>query len=169
MFYPSPAFGGNSTSLAGFNLGAMPICVEDATACDAWDFKDRQEGGLLRAKYVTYFLLSSHVAHRLFSLQYSMPVEGMVFVQSNVSCLQSKAGPITGSLTVSTSPNPQDTNATVKVYMSYTGTHVRERTSVCLMNLYGSDGLYIYVCCRPVTPLFLLTVCAIGTPRSLRS
>lgn len=36
----------------GFNLGEMPICVSDASVCDAWDVMDTEDGGLLHAQYV---------------------------------------------------------------------------------------------------------------------
>lgn len=128
MLYPSQPAWSNNSSLPGFNLGETPVCVDSATACNSWDFKDRWQNGVMRA----------HLA-------YELPVESTIFVQSNVSCLPSKVGPITGSLTVGINPDPSDTMATVKVLMSYTGTEIREQTSVCLMNLAGSDGLYIYV------------------------
>ena len=68
-----------------------------------------------------------------------------MFIESNVSYFSSKGGPITGSLDVGVSTDPKDTAASVKVLMSYTGAKVREQTNVCLMNLAGADGVYIYV------------------------
>ena len=53
--------------------------------------------------------------------------------------------PITGSLTVDLTDDPKDTNASIKVAMWYTGTDIRYKTSVCLMNVPGADGLFIYV------------------------
>jgi hypothetical protein len=79
-------------------------------------------------------------------LEYYVPISNTIFVQSNVSCLLSQAGPITGSFNLGISTDPNDTRISVKVEMSYSGADIRERTSVCLMNLAGSDGVYIYVC-----------------------
>lgn len=95
-----------------------------------------------------YNLLTFHA-----SLEYYVPIANTMFIQSNVSSFSSKTGSITGSLDVGVSTDPKDTAASVKVLMSYTGTDVREQTNVCLMNLAGADGLYIYVChnCRLVT------------------
>ena len=41
--------------------------------------------------------------------------------------------------------DPTESRITVKVKMSYSSIDIRERTSVCLMNLQGTNGLYIYV------------------------
>lgn len=80
------------------------------------------------------------------SLMYTIPVDSTIWIQSNVSCLPiAQASPVTGSLSVAVSQDPTDTDATLKISMTYTGKDVRERTSVCVMNLVGSDGVYIYV------------------------
>jgi len=86
-------------------------------------------------------------AHLEYYVPVTWPVTSSIFVQSNVSSssLPSTVGPITGSLAVVINPDPTATQAMVQVLMSYTGTDIREQTSVCLMNLAGSDGLYIYV------------------------
>ncbi|GJE92203.1 hypothetical protein PsYK624_083560 [Phanerochaete sordida] len=128
MLYPSQPSWSNSSSIPGFNLGETPVCVDSATACNSWVFKDKWQNGIMQAH-----------------LEYYLPVTSTIFVQSNVSCLPSKVGPITGSLTVGFNPDLSTNQAAVKVLMSYTGTDIREQTSVCLMNLAGSDGLYIYV------------------------
>ncbi|KIP04224.1 hypothetical protein PHLGIDRAFT_37052 [Phlebiopsis gigantea 11061_1 CR5-6] len=130
MLYPSPAAWGstNGSGTAGFNLGEMPICVDDATVCDKWDIVDKQDGEMLYAH-----------------LEYYVPLSNVMFVQSNVSGPTNTSKVITGSLNVGVSNDPTDTRASVKVLMTYTGTTIREQTSVCLMNLAGSDGLYIYV------------------------
>ena len=147
MLYPSPPASGssNGTGLAGFNLGETSICVDAATACNQWSSQDKEVSGTLQARYV---LLSSNLLAALilsFRLQYLVPVSSTVFVQSNVSCLASQAGPITGSLNLGINTDSSVTQITVKVKMSYSGAEVREKTSVCLMNLENSDGLYIYV------------------------
>ncbi|KAJ3555406.1 hypothetical protein NM688_g2595 [Phlebia brevispora] len=129
LLYPSPAYGASNSSIPGFDLGTGPLCVDDATACDVWDFKDRKSGGLLHAQ-----------------LEYYIPVTDTVFVQSNVSYPSNMTSPpISGSLTVNLSDDPKDTNASITVAMSYTGSDVREKTSVCLMNVAGADGLYLFV------------------------
>lgn len=80
------------------------------------------------------------------SLMYTIPVDSTIWIQSNVSCLPiAQASPVTGSLSVAVSQDPTDTDATLKISMTYTGKDVREHTSVCVMNLVGSDGVYIYV------------------------
>ncbi|EKM54500.1 uncharacterized protein PHACADRAFT_196928 [Phanerochaete carnosa HHB-10118-sp] len=127
VLYPSPPQLGSNSS-TGFNLGATPVPVDSATQCNSWDFKDQWQDGVLQAH-----------------LEYYLPVTPTIFVQSNVSCVPSLVGPVTGSLTVGINPNSTNPRATVDVLMSYTGTDIREQTSVCLMNLAGSDGLYIYV------------------------
>lgn len=79
------------------------------------------------------------------SLEYYVPISNVMFVQSNVTGPANTSNAIKGSLSVGVNSDPADTQATVKVAMSYSGADIRERTSVCLMNLAGSDGLYIYV------------------------
>lgn len=137
MLYPSPSAWGstNGSSISGFNLGELPICVDDATVCDKWDIVDKDDGEMLYAH-----------------LEYYVPIANAMFIQSNVSGPLNASSRVTGSLNVGISNDPTDTQASIKVQMSYTGTEVRERTSVCLMNLAGSDGLYIYVPERLTTP-----------------
>ena len=86
-------------------------------------------------------LLRAHAT----SLEYYVPISSLMFIQSNVSGPTNTSKVINGSLNVDVSSDPTDTQASVKVVMTYTGTEIREQTSVCLMNLAGSDGLYIYV------------------------
>ncbi|THG99360.1 hypothetical protein EW026_g2963 [Hermanssonia centrifuga] len=131
LLYPAPAaYGSNiNNSLSGLDLGIGPYNVDAATACDIWSFKDRQQGNLMHAQ-----------------LEYYVPTENTVFVQSNVSYSASNnPSYINGRLNVDISDDPKDTNVSIKVAMSYSGTDIRQQTSVCLMNLDGADGLYLYV------------------------
>lgn len=145
MLYPSqPPWSNSSTS--GLNLGETSVCVDSATACNTWDFKDQWQDGLMRASCVGFLLpFLDNALTPVISLEYNLPVTSTIFVQSNLSCAPFDVGDITGSLNVGINTDPTQTQATVGVFMSYTGTDVREQTSVCLMNLSGSDGLYIYV------------------------
>ena len=61
LLYPSPSYGASNTSMPGFNFGSSPLCVDDATECDTWDFKDRKSDGMLHAQCVTLF--SMRYAH----------------------------------------------------------------------------------------------------------
>lgn len=91
-------------------------------------------------------------------LEYYIPVTDTVFIQSNVSIPANiTSPPITGSLVVNLSDDPQETNASITVAMSYTELYIRQETKVCLMNIAGANGLYIFVSTLCHAFLLLLT------------
>lgn len=77
-------------------------------------------------------------------------------MQSNVTYARTNSDSVSGLLTVQANPNTSERKVTILVDMSYTGKHIRELTSVCVVNMNGSDGLYLYVCIIPL--LILLTI-----------
>lgn len=111
-----------------FNLGAFPICVDQATQCDMWTFKDKFDGHLWNAH-----------------LEYYVPMAETVFVQSNMTRSTVTVPPISGSFNVGVSSDPRDTQISIIVDMSYTGVYIRERTSVCMVNLNDSNGVFVYL------------------------
>lgn len=49
LLYPS--YGLSNASIPGLNLGAAALALTDATICNMWNFKDREDNGLLRSQY----------------------------------------------------------------------------------------------------------------------
>ncbi|KAF7792428.1 hypothetical protein EIP86_003465 [Pleurotus ostreatoroseus] len=128
LLYPSPAYGVSNSSISGFDLGTSALCVEEATACNSWVWKDKKSGSSLRAQ-----------------LEYYIPVTDTVFIQSNVSMPANVTSPpITGSLVVNLSDDPQETNASITVAMSYTELYIRQETKAP-EELYAPDKLRINV------------------------
>ncbi|KAI0812497.1 hypothetical protein BC629DRAFT_1473300 [Irpex lacteus] len=114
-----------------FNLAALPVCLDDASDCDAWSTQDVYDGSLY----------NSH-------LEYSLPVAPTLFVQSNLT-YYNKTTPrrIGGSLHVGINNDASVTSAKFAVDMLYSSPNIRERTKVCTIKLNSShsDGLYVYV------------------------
>ena len=52
LLYPSPQYGASNSSIPGFNFDTGPLSVDDATACDVWNFKDRRTDTEYKAQYV---------------------------------------------------------------------------------------------------------------------
>ena len=88
------------------------------------------------------------IAHCLvYSLSYNVPLSGLVFVQSNVSYQSdpSTLQDITGTLSVGVNADPHAKEGVASVTMHYSNKSLKDQTSVCLMNVSNSNGLYLYV------------------------
>lgn len=80
-------------------------------------------------------------------LQYTVPLDGLVFVHSNVSYSSDAqvVDDISGTLLVGVNSDPTVSDGIVSVTMHYSDLSLMERTHVCLMNISGSNGIYLYV------------------------
>lgn len=76
-----------------------------------------------------------------------IPLSGLVFLQSNVSYPTDAAEfqMLSGTLAVGINDDPTVSDALVSVSMLYSDVSLKDRTSVCLMNISNSNGLYLYV------------------------
>ncbi|KZT70999.1 hypothetical protein DAEQUDRAFT_810261 [Daedalea quercina L-15889] len=81
------------------------------------------------------------------SLSYDVPLNDLVFLQSNVSYQSdpSTLQDISGTLSVGVNADPNAREGVVSVTMGYSDTSLKDQTSVCLMNFSNSSGLYLYV------------------------
>ncbi|CCM01497.1 uncharacterized protein FIBRA_03551 [Fibroporia radiculosa] len=87
------------------------------------------------------------LADDLSMLQYSVPLDGLIFVYSNVSYQSNVTNPqnISGSLLVDVNSDPTIDDALVSVSMHYSNPSLIDRTNVCLLNISSSNGVYLYV------------------------
>ncbi|KAI0728121.1 hypothetical protein C8Q72DRAFT_409673 [Fomitopsis betulina] len=81
------------------------------------------------------------------TLSYDIPLSGLVFLQSNVSYQSdpSTLRGISGTLSVGVNADPHVKEGVASVTMHYTNESLKDQTSVCLMNVSNSNGLYLYV------------------------
>lgn len=99
----------------------------------------------MRSESLQSIILIHTYSHLIVSLEYYIPITETIFIQSNMTYAKASPNPLAGSLHVGVNTNSSERQAVIQVDMTYTGTEIRERTSVCVVNLDGSDGLYIYV------------------------
>lgn len=131
------------------------MLLSDASACNSWTSLDTSFGQSLRAEYVpllTYPRLTFLTITFLlpFSLQYTLPVDGAVFVRSNISSYNTTADPMTmlvvnGTLDIDINDDPSAKDAVVSVTMLYPNAQLRDSTNVCLMSVSDGNGLYLFV------------------------
>ncbi|PCH43785.1 hypothetical protein WOLCODRAFT_122605 [Wolfiporia cocos MD-104 SS10] len=121
--YPFPTISGSSSLIAVGNTA--PLLVSSAVGCNGWSEESKTES----------------------TLQYVVPLDGLVFLHSNVTYTSNGTTTpgITGSLIVGVNSDPNAIDAIVSVTMRYSDQALRNRTSVCLMNVSNSNGLYLYV------------------------
>ncbi|KAH9949543.1 hypothetical protein B0H21DRAFT_98874 [Amylocystis lapponica] len=109
--------------------GETPLAQGSNVSCNAWVDMDVPLSDLMRA-----------------DLQYVIPLSGPIFLQSNVSYYEENdlSQQVSGTLNVDVNDDPAATDAVVSVSMFYSVASIRMDTSVCLVNLSGSNGIYIY-------------------------
>ncbi|KAH9832174.1 uncharacterized protein C8Q71DRAFT_777702 [Rhodofomes roseus] len=122
---PFPPKGGSSSSLSLISDSATTLPKSLAVGCNAW----------------TEHTPSSS------TLQYNVHLNSLVFLQSNVSYQSdpSTLQDISGTLSVGINADPYARDGIVSVAMYYSSQSLKDQTSVCLMNVSNSSGLYLYV------------------------
>ena len=134
---------GSSGSISLISDSAQTLPKSLAVGCNAW-----AETTPSSATYVVFTLRYRWIAHCLVSsLSYSIPLNGLVFVQSNVSYQSdpSTLQDISGTLSVGVNADSHAKEGVASVTMHYSNKSLKDQTSVCLMNVSNSSGLYLYV------------------------
>ncbi|KAL6310372.1 hypothetical protein BKA93DRAFT_721858 [Sparassis latifolia] len=143
---PPPISPSSSSSLIVVD-SETPLFQSSAVECNAWIGPGYDDSGLMRS-----------------DLQYTIPLDGTVFLQSNLSYQTAGAElqEVSGTLLVDINEDPTVTDALVAVSMRYSDIGIKNKTSVCLMNVSGSsNGLYIYAphnLTSPETLIFNITL-----------
>ncbi|CDO77317.1 hypothetical protein BN946_scf184775.g7 [Trametes cinnabarina] len=111
------------------NLGDAPLRLSSAKSCNAWSSTDSPVGSLLRSE-----------------LQYHVPVNGSVFVNTNITYSGNGTylSHFSGQLLVGINDDPSASDAAVHVAMHHSTPALRYATHVCLMQTGQGGGIYLF-------------------------